>query len=627
MSAKNPLRNLCAVTLAAVLAACAAPTEVKSGVGVATTTLTVTQLLTAAGGATGLLQARYLLDAVNLLIKEDKPDKAEQVLNKVDKDSLDPVTHARYIEMQARLELERGKPEQALALLQEPHLLKSSPQLPASEQVSLSLLRAKVLAVTGDHLASAKERIFLEPMLKGGPRDQNRRELWRSLMYIDAASLQRHRDQAVTDELRGWLDLALIAKMNQGNLDQQAARLDQWSRQWRDHPTANELPGDLAIVRELAGEQPKQVALMLPLSGKLAPLGTAVRDGFMAALFDARARGAKLPVIRLYDTEATPDIAQLSQQAVTDGAEIIIGPLEKQQVAQLYQQPPTVPTLALNRADLDAIAPPNLYQFSLAPEDEAAQIADIAWQESHRRALVIAPQEERQSKEIEAFSQRWQQRGGEVVATALFRDQQGLSQVIKEALNLPRSEARARELERLLGKNLEFTPRRRQDVDFIFMLAKPQEARSIKPTLAYHYGGDLPVYALSRVYGGFPTPDLDRDLDQVRFTEMPWVLDDQQPLKQQILANLPHGRSFLRLYAMGVDSFYLYPRLRQMAQLHDSRLAGQTGYLSLDSQLLVRRELLLAEMRNGRPVEVPITLLRMDDNSLAKESANGRMLR
>jgi hypothetical protein len=31
-------------------------------------------------------------------------------------------------------------------------------------------------------------------------------------------------------------------------------------------------------------------------------------------------------------------------------------------------------------------------------------------------------------------------------------------------------------------------------------------------------------------------------------------------------------------------------------------------------------------MRNGRPVEVPITLLRMDDNSLAKESANGQLL-
>lgn len=624
MSAKHLLRNLGTATLVAALAACSASSEVKSGVSTATTTLTVTQLLTAASGATGLLQARYMLDAVSLLIKEDKPDKAAEVLNKVDKDSLDPVTHARYIEMQARLELERGKPERALALLQEPGLLKSATQLPAREQISLSLIRAKALAISGNHFASAQERIFLEPLLKGDQRDRNRHEIWRSLMYMDAADLQRHKTQAVTDELRGWLDLALIAKMNQGNLDQQAARLDQWSQQWRGHPTANALPGDLAILRELAAEQPKQVALLLPLSGKLASLGAAVRDGFMAALFDARARGATLPVVRFYDTENGTDIIQLSQQAVTEGAEIIVGPLEKSQVAQLYQRPPGVPTLALNRADIDALPPQNLYQFSLAPEDEAIQVAEIAWQESHRRALVVAPRGEWQSKEMHAFTQRWQSRGGEVVATALFEDPQGLSQVVKDSLNLPRSEARARELERLLGRRLEFTPRRRQDIDFVFMLARAQEARSIMPTLAYHYGGDLPVYALSRVYAGYPTPDLDRDLDRLRFTEMPWVLDAQQPLKQQILASNPQARNLLRLYAMGVDSFYLYPRLRQMAQLRDSRLSGQTGYLSLDSNQLVHRELQIAEMRDGRPVEVPVTILRPNDG-LARESANGQL--
>jgi outer membrane PBP1 activator LpoA protein len=624
MSAKPLLRNLAAAAVTVVLAACSTSPEVRSGVSTASTTLTVTQLLTAASGATGLLQARYMLDAVNLLIRDDKPDKAAEVLDKVDKDSLDPVTHARYIEMQARLELERGQPERALALLQEPSLLKIASQLPAREQISLSLTRAKALAVTGDHFASARERIFLEPILKGEQREQNRREIWRALMYMDATELQRQKAQAVTDELGGWLDLALIAKMNQGNLDQQAARLDQWSQRWRGHPTAGQLPGDLAIVRELAAEQPRQVALLLPLSGKLAPLGNAIRDGFMAALYDAHGRGAALPRVRFYDTEESgTEIANLSQRAVAEGAEILVGPLEKSQVAQLYQQPPTVPMLALNRADLEALPPPNLYQFSLAPEDEAVQLAEIAWQENHRRALVVASRADWQAKEMQAFLQRWQALGGEVVANALFDEPQGLSQVIKESVNLPRSEARARELERLLGQRLEFTPRRRQDVDFVFMLARPQEARSIMPTLAYHYSGDLPVYTLSRVYAGYPTPELDRDLDRLRFTEMPWILDSQQPLKQQILASNPQARNFLRLYAMGVDSFYLYPRLQQMAQLRDTRLNGQTGFLSLDANLLVRRELQIAEMRNGRPVEVPLMLLQRV--GMARESSHGQL--
>ncbi len=613
MSANVRARKPAALLLAAVLAGCSASPEVKEGVSTASTGLTVTQLLAAASGATGLTQARFLLDAANTLIREDKADKASEVLNKVDKESLDPATRGRYIEMQARLELERGNPEAALALLQDPELLKSAARFPQSQQASISLLRARILDSTGDHFAAAQERIFLDPMLKGTQKEQNRKGIWRSLMYIDIPTLRRYRDTAVTDELRGWLDLALISKTTQGNLKAQAEELDQWSQRWAGHPTAKALPGDLAIVRELAAEQPKQVALLLPLSGKLAAVGNAVRDGFMAAYYDASAHEARLPVVKLYDTEGGTPLPQLSQQAVSEGAEVIIGPLEKSQVAQFYQQPPTVPTLALNRADIDtAVAPPLLFQFSLAPEDEAAQIADIAWQEGHRSVLVIAAQSDWQSKEMQAFSRRWQALGGRVATAALFQDQQSLSPVIKNALNIPRSEARVKEIERLLGRGVEFTPRRRMDIDFVFMLARAQEARTIKPMLAYHYGGDLPVYALSRIYGGFPSPELDRDLETVRFTEIPWVLDNQQPLKQQILTNLPQSRGLLRLYAMGADSFYLYPRLRQLTQLMDSRIPGQTGFLSLGSNQIVRRELKLAEMRNGRPAEVPITL-RIDE--------------
>ena len=228
---------------------------------------------------------------------------------------------------------------------------------------------------------------------------------------------------------------------------------------------------------------------------------------------------------------------------------------------------------------------------------------------------------------MQAFTQRWQALGGEVATAALFHDQQSLSPVIKNALNIPRSEARANEIERLLGRNLEFTPRRRMDIDFVFMLARAQEARTIKPMLAYHYGGDLPVYALSRIYGGSPSPELDRDLEQVRFTEMPWILDNQQPLKQQILDNLPQSRGLLRLYAMGADSFYLYPRLRQLTQLLDSRIPGQTGFLSLDSNQVVHRELKLAEMRNGRPIELPIALRTDERESVRDGNGDGTTLR
>src|SRR5690606_5169240 len=110
---------------------------------------------------------------------------------------------------------------------------------------------------------------------------------------------------------------------------------------------------------------------------------------------------------------------------------------------------------------------------------EAEEIARMAAQRNARRALIVAPQEERNARELQAFSARWRQQGGEIVATALFPNAQQLSQSIKTALNIPQSEARKRELEGLLGRRVEFAPHRRGDIDMVLVLARPQQARSI----------------------------------------------------------------------------------------------------------------------------------------------------
>lgn len=622
MAANARPRNALTLSLVLLFTGCAAPISTTDRSGAAAAgSMSVAQLLDAARNSLPQQRAEYLLDAVEQLLRQDKTEPAEHWLKVVGASSLTPAQYARYQALTARLELKQGKPEQALATLQNKQLLQNVDQLPVAAQTSISLLRARALALTGQHFASAQERVFVAPLLNDKQREQNQKEIWRSLMYLDPKELQSHRNSAINEQMRGWLDLALIAKMNQGNPEVQAAQLGQWTHRWASHPAAGNLPGDLVLLREIAANQPKQVALLLPLSGKLGAFGSAIRDGFMAAWYDARERGGHPPMIRIYDTEAGVNVIQLYQQAVSDGAEVVVGPLEKSLVGMLYRQTLTVPTLALNRSDLDQIAPTNLYQFSLAPEDEAAQIADIAIQENHHRALVIAPEEDWQSREMQVFVQRLQQRGGDVVTTALFSSQQNLSQVIRSALNIPRSEARAKEIQSIIGRRVEFTPRRRQDIDMVFMLAKSQQARSIKPLLNFYYAGNVPVYALSRIYNGYPNPVMDRDIDDVRFTEMPWILEDS-PLKERILADQPGSRNFLRLYAMGIDSFHLYPRLQQLQKMSDSRVYGQTGYLTLTPQAIVQRELLLARMHNGKPEVVPTTMLRDETVNPAMERPN-----
>jgi len=147
---------------------------------------------------------------------------------------------------------------------------------------------------------------------------------------------------------------------------------------------------------------------------------------------------------------------------------------------------------------------------------------------------------------------------------------------------------------------------RRQDVDFIFLAATPQQAQQIKPTLAYQYAGDVPVYATSHLFSGSMSAAQYRDLDGIRFCETPWLLDANDPLRQQVNSQWPQaGGSLGRLYAMGVDAFRLAPRLDQLKTLPDSRVEGLSGNLSLNAAQRVERRLPWAQFSNGQVQRLP----------------------
>ena len=584
----HTLHHLANALLIAALAGCSSAPNTVSNEPAQASARTMQQLLDKAHAAPVEARAPYLFDAAAQALQNKQWQSADAILRELDTLKLKPAERARKQLFAARLAMQQNKPEQALSALQDRQLLQMLDQLQANEQIDVSLIRAQALYATGKYFASAQERMYVEPLLPEAQLETNHQEIRRALTNLSPADLQRYRDKNTSDPMRGWLDLALAVKQNRSTTPLAPTALN---------TTSPALNGDVIAFDNIVAEPPKQVALLLPLTGKLAGFGEAVRDGFFAAYYAAQRRGERLSDVRVYDSDSA-GIVQLYQQAVADGAGVVIGPLEKLQVAQFYTQTLPVPLLALNRADSTQPTPSNLYQFSLAPEDETAQLADLIAQDNRHNVLVIVSDDESRSREAQAFLQRWQSGGGYVAGTALYRGQQDLSTAIRSALNIPRSEARGKEMENLLNRNVEYTPHRRRDIDAVFMLAKPTQARSIKPLLNFYYAGDLPVYSTSRIYNGYPGGALDRDLEKVRFTEMPWVLQ-QTELKQQILTAQPNARNYLRLYAMGIDSFGLCSRLHQLETLSGKRVAGQTGNLALDAQRIVQRELLLAEMRNG----------------------------
>src|SRR5690606_10747245 len=133
------------------------------------------------------------------------------------------------------------------------------------------------------------------------------------------------------------------------------------------------------------------------------------------------------------------------------------------------------------------------------------------------------------------------------------------------------------------GRQTLFEPRRRQDIDFIYLVASPAPARQIVPSLAYLYAGDIPVYASQEVYSGVARPVDDRDLHGVVFGESPWVLRQPAGSAERVreLFPLDDGQA-LRLQAFGLDVFRLYPRLALLDSSPGLSLPGASGLLRME---------------------------------------------
>jgi outer membrane PBP1 activator LpoA protein len=369
-------------------------------------------------------------------------------------------------------------------------------------------------------------------------------------------------------------------------------------------------------VVEPAGLEAPLVALLVPLSGKQQSLGMAVRDGFIAAHLEA-------PSSRRFNTliidEAKVSSAEAYAQALNAGARALVGPLLKESVQALapvadFQAGP-MPILALNNlADTDP-ANGRLWQFGLAPEDEAREIAARAIALGQLRAVVLIPASEWGQRLLAAFSAEFAIRGGVVVDTRTYLPGAADFTVPIRSLLLttdpvtsPPPGTATNPVEKpSLG------PGRRQDVDLILIAANSSNGRQIVPQLRFFGASDLPTYSTSAIWedGGAD----DDDLNGVMFPDSPWVIAPES--RQLIVKNAViryWGRGALsvsRLYALGYDAYQLLPEiLRQPAPgpFALGEFSGATGVLSADTVGRIHRRLSFAEIRGGRPVFLPLFL-------------------
>ncbi len=573
------------------------------------------QLYLNAAAAAGIPEKYSLqLLAAGSLIRGGAFPPATRLLDELQAAPLDDDLRQRLVIQRAALALAEQRPDQVLALLQ---------TVPANTayRADYHRLRAEAYYLNSQFFPAAQERIQLDPLLvEEKTQLENQRGIWDALNSLTDGELQSVRTAPPPDPLSGWMELVELSRLYLQQPDTLADVIPHWQQRYPGHPAGQLFLGRLLETLRAAGQTPEHIAILLPLTGKLASAAQAVRDGIMAAYYDTPDSNRR-PALRIYDSGATADNALAAYQlAVSNGANFVIGPLLKESVEALAQlHPLPVPVLGLNQLENPGLANPALFQFGLAPEDEAREAARLAWRNGLSRGIALLPDTDWGERVYAAFAAEWQSLGGQLLEAQRYDDSQtDHNQAISSVLNLDSSKARHRQLANVLGTRLMFEPRRRQDVDFVFLVASPRQARLIRPQLSFYRASSLPVYATSRVFTGNPDRSRDSDMNGIVFCDMPWTLEKRENWVhlQQSISDFWPGSSqrYARLYALGIDAYRVIPYLARTDNSLFGSYHGVSGNLTLGQQGKINRTLRCARFQNG----LPVLLEQSADNMAAR---------
>lgn len=573
-----------------------------------------------------------LLSAVPLLIQEGNLIGAENLLATLQLQNLPSPLKAEAGIASAAIALQKGRFQSALDILNADRfgILSHASELPLSTQNKVSLMRAEAMEHLGDPLAAANERIFVSPMLNDSALAENNEHIWNDLAQLPPETLQQLADTTTSTDLQGWLTLVAAYKNHQDDISSQLAAIEQWSYQHVAHPARKAIPRAVAMLHALANNRPHKIALLIPQTGPFRPAAEAIEQGFMAAYFHAQlAQQDKqaTPSIKVYD-EGTPESMMTTyQQAVADGAELVIGPLGKENVRKLYQfkDKLPVPTLALNSSDLVIAPPENLFQFGLSPEDDAREAAIHAANRGYNNAAILIQDNGEWSQRVQrAFTQQWEAQGKRVIARASYRNTAEMEAAIKSLLLLEDSNRRAQQLGKTISETLVTEPRPRADLDFVFLITPGEQARQVKPLFDFHYASQVPLLGGSYLHTGATDPAINKDMNGIEFCDIPWVLNAPSALHIAFNQAWPKSEPRMaRFNALGVDAYRLADRLQAMAEIPESHLYGATGVIGLDAQGRLNRGLSWARFSEGtvQPLtDFPSSTVSADAESAAADA-------
>ncbi|MDE2251310.1 MAG: penicillin-binding protein activator, partial [Gammaproteobacteria bacterium] len=501
--------------------------------------------------------------------------------------TLTPVQQIERRVIEADIEFANGRAQQAwqkMSAIAEPTGTPAAPQyLESRMRIALAAARP----VDGVRAEMAAERL----VTADADRSALRGELLSLLRAAREQGVKLEPEASQDPTVRGWLELGAVAGASGSASISSAAEASRWRSSYPGHPATELLSAALGAQLPMLTRL-HRLALLLPVSGQAAGYAATIHAGFEYAW--QQLPGETRPQVQLYDTGVLP-VDQALRQARADGNDFIVGPLTRQEVDVAASAAPGVPMLALNFLTADRAAPNGMLQFALSPEDEAREIARRMLSSGQKRGVALSPTGDWGTRVLAAFTQELQAGGGELLAQAVYDPaEHDYAVPIRAVLGTDQSIARRQRLQALLGQKLEFEPRGRADLDFIFAPAQAAQARLLRPQLRFQYAGNVPVYATSDAYaadGGVAN----QDLDGLIVPAMPWLVPNSgaaAAVRSNVAAAAGDSIDWQSgLYAFGYDACQLAVAIAAAGNNPERvRVAGLTGELRLGPDGRVHRE-------------------------------------
>lgn len=564
-----------------------------------------------------------LLMADNAYAQNNLPE-TQNALTALDVDYLSDVDLVHYLKLQSEVHIRNQLPLEASDTL-----LLLAPRLTINneKQEYHDLLFSQLLLLSPERLNPQQTTQTEAPSVD--PLNPNLPEIVAitapDIDQVDALSTPT---TLVIDETEkeGWYALAAIYQQGKMRPNLLSRQLDKWKASHADHSALQFMPLLLTNIESISPYQPRNIGVVLPLSGRYQRQGKAVQFGLLTAYHDQlkqlpEAERSALPKLHFFDSKAgkSPELAQQLQAANID---FVVGPLMKKEIDALLPLLANTPVLALNRINQPAVAEGTQqainaeqiawhYAFPLSPEEEARQAAQMMLSDGHKKPLIVVPNSSYGKRVANAFMTQWQQLSpySDIQAEAhYFDDKAQFGKFIDGALHTDDSKQRIQQMRSITNLSLKTEVRSRRDVDAIYIVSKRDELILLKPFIDVSvspFAPKMPLYASSRSHSLDRNNMQNKELTGLVFSDNHFLLDPESTLSKEIEASWKKQPfKTLRLFSLGYDSYQLIEQLIYLQNDEQAIFKGLIGELSLSMNNDIKVKLSWGTYKDGKLIEI-----------------------